>query len=227
MTGIRNRVVWLHVNLPGQELNSSDLKLKKYPSLEELGEELACIIDYLKVPQVVCMGDGAGANVCAHFAIKHTNRCLGLVLVEPVASSAGLVEFMKFKLRRLNTKSSSSSVIGNVQEKASFLMNRIGNKYSAVNDQNTTVALIKETETTENETLQLESVETKADSANGDSATASSGSLALPSSSQENNIDQLEQVTNGGSGRNAKNLTLFAQSFSNRSSLFDKVKDLK
>lgn len=95
MEGIRNRVIWLNVNLPGQEPESPDLDAKKYPSLEQLGDGLVSVLDELKIPQVVCMGQGAGANIAFYFAIKHAARCLGLVLIDPVGSSAGLVESIR------------------------------------------------------------------------------------------------------------------------------------
>lgn len=95
MEGIRNRVIWLNVNLPGQEPESPDLEIKKYPSLEELGDALLCILNELKIPQVVCMGHGAGANIAFHFAIKNASRCLGLVLIDPIGSSAGFVESIR------------------------------------------------------------------------------------------------------------------------------------
>lgn len=96
MEGIRNRVIWLNVNLPGQEPESADLDLKKYPSLDELGEGLVNVLNELKIPQVICLGHGAGANIAFHFAIKHASRCLGLVLIDPVGSSAGFVESIRY-----------------------------------------------------------------------------------------------------------------------------------
>jgi hypothetical protein len=222
MTGIRNRAVWLHVNLPGQEIDATDLNIKKYPSLEELGDELVCIIDYLKIPQVVCIGSGAGANICAHFAIKHKSRCLGLILIEPIASSASLIETMKFKLRRLNTK--STSLNGSFQEKANLLLNRIT---CPENDDvnNTTTALVNQTENeinTQKDPLETLIEMNKTELNKGESSN-SSGSLSLPVNDiQEINIEKLEST-----GQNFKNLKLFSDSFSVRSSLIDKVKDLK
>ena len=58
MSQVKNRVIWLHVTLPGQEANAPDLNIARYPTLEELAEELVCVVDFLKIPQVVCMGEG-------------------------------------------------------------------------------------------------------------------------------------------------------------------------
>ena len=63
MSGLRSRIVWLNVTLPGQGSGESDLGLKKYPTLEEIAAELSIVIDHFRIPQVVVVGDGAGANV--------------------------------------------------------------------------------------------------------------------------------------------------------------------
>lgn len=111
MASLRSRIVWLRINLPGQQNDAPDLKLNKYPSLEELGEELDSVLTELNVPQVVCMGQGAGANIAIHFSVKHPSRCLGLILIEPVGSPASLFQSFKFKLlNRRRTISSSDGV---------------------------------------------------------------------------------------------------------------------
>ncbi len=109
MNELKSRVVWLHVTLPGQEANAKDLNLSKYPSFEELAEELVCVIDFMKIPQVVCMGDGIGASISTLFAMKHPNRCYGVVLIEPAGSSANLFESIRFKLNNFHLFSSRSS----------------------------------------------------------------------------------------------------------------------
>lgn len=123
MEGIRNRVIWLNVNLPGQEPESPDLDSKKYPPLEDLADGLLAVLDDLKIPQVVCMGQGAGANIAFHFATKHAARCLGVVLIEPVGSSAGLVE----SIRHIFTKSKSiSGESGDrARERSGSILNRL------------------------------------------------------------------------------------------------------
>jgi pimeloyl-ACP methyl ester carboxylesterase len=98
MATLKSRIVWIHVNLPGQEPDAPDLHVKKYPSLEQLGEEIVCVLNHLNVPHVVCVGQGVGANIAIHFSVKHPTRCLGLVVIEPVGSSASLFQSFKFKL---------------------------------------------------------------------------------------------------------------------------------
>ena len=120
MSGLRSRIVWLHVDLPGQGLDCADLGVKKYPSLEDIGQELVVVLDHFKVPQVVCVGDGAGANIAVNFAIKNPTRCLGIALVEPIASSASFIELMKYKIHNLNLFQKSSM---NAHEKANVILN--------------------------------------------------------------------------------------------------------
>ena len=113
MSDLKNRVVWLHVTLPGQELNASDLKLAKYPTFEEIADELLCVVDFLKIPQVVCMGDGVGASISTLFAIRNPNRCYGVILIEPIGSSANIFESIRFKLNNLHLLSRNKTNVRN------------------------------------------------------------------------------------------------------------------
>ena len=75
------------------------LSSRKYPSLVELAEELVIILDHFKLQQVTCLGVGAGSNICARFAMKYPNRCLGTVLVHPTGSTATFLESFKDKIK--------------------------------------------------------------------------------------------------------------------------------
>lgn len=96
MEELSKRVVWIHVNLPGQQHGADDLK--SYPSLDAIGEGLVCVLDKLKIKNAIVMGDGCGANVALAFANAHPTRCLGLIAIEPIVNSAGFLETMKHKL---------------------------------------------------------------------------------------------------------------------------------
>ncbi len=172
MSGLRSRIVWLNVDLPGQGLGDADLGIKKYPSLEEIAAELINVLDHFKIPQVVCVGDGAGASVAVHFAIKHPNRCLGVVAIEPIASSASFIELMKYKLHNLNLFQKSNM---NAHEKANVILNH----FKKVNSSSDQMA---------NELLNMNESEKKI---------------------YEN--------------RSVRNLSLFAETFLNRSSLVEKL----
>jgi pimeloyl-ACP methyl ester carboxylesterase len=113
MSDLKNRVVWLHVTLPGQEANASELKLSKYPTFEDIADELCCVVDFLKIPQVVCMGDGIGSSISTLFAIRNPNRCYGVILIEPIGSSANIFESIRFKLNNLHLLSRNKTNLKN------------------------------------------------------------------------------------------------------------------
>jgi protein NDRG1 len=98
MRALKQRIVWVHVDLPGQEDDASPLALEKYPSLDEIASELINIVDRLNIPQAVIFGEGAGANIACRFAIEYPSRVHGLVLVHPTGTTAGFMEMMKDKL---------------------------------------------------------------------------------------------------------------------------------
>ncbi|CAF3364676.1 unnamed protein product [Rotaria sp. Silwood1] len=98
MRALKQRIVWVHIDLPGQEDEAAPLTIEKYPSLDELASELINVVDRLNIPQTVIFGEGAGANIACRFAIEHPSRVHGLVLVHPTGTTAGFMEMMKDKL---------------------------------------------------------------------------------------------------------------------------------
>ena len=62
------RSTFLHVLLPGQEEGAEDLgEGAKYPSMQDLGEDLDSVLDQLDIQFVVGLGEGAGANILARW----------------------------------------------------------------------------------------------------------------------------------------------------------------
>lgn len=108
MSAIRSRSVWINVSLPGQELEASDLTITKYPTIEELADELVGVLDYFNLPQVVLLGRGIGATICTYFAYKFPGRVFGLMCIEPIVSQASYMESIKFKLAHLSFKRQES-----------------------------------------------------------------------------------------------------------------------
>lgn len=99
MQEIRQRSIFIHVNVPGQEDNASDFPDDYvFPTMQTLGEDLVNVLDHLRVNLVVGFGDGAGANIIARFGMAHPNRCLGLVLIHPTCTQAGVMEYFKDKI---------------------------------------------------------------------------------------------------------------------------------
>lgn len=98
MRPLKQRIVWIHVDLPGQEDNAIALPIEKYPSLDDIGNDLIIILDHFRISQAIVFGEGAGANIGCRFAIAHPSRVHGLILVHPTGTTAGFMEIMKDKL---------------------------------------------------------------------------------------------------------------------------------
>ncbi|XP_013410580.1 uncharacterized protein ZK1073.1 isoform X2 [Lingula anatina] len=100
MKELTSRVVWIHVDLPGQEENAPDLPADyRFPTMAEMGGCLGVVLDKLGVTRpVMCFGEGAGANILARFAICHPMKVHGLCLIHCTGTTAGIMETMKDKV---------------------------------------------------------------------------------------------------------------------------------
>ncbi|CAF1549321.1 unnamed protein product [Rotaria magnacalcarata] len=98
MRPLKQRIVWVHVDFPGQEDGAGILNVEKYPNLDDVASELINVLDQLNIPQTIIFGEGAGANIGCRFAIEYPSRVHGLVLVHPTGTTAGFMEMMKDKL---------------------------------------------------------------------------------------------------------------------------------
>lgn len=98
MLDIRSKSIFVHVDLLGQEDDAKDLEAdKKYPSMQEMGEDLVNILDTLRIKFVIGLGCGVGANVIARFGMMHKTRCLGIVCIHPTSTKSGVMEHFKDK----------------------------------------------------------------------------------------------------------------------------------
>jgi len=96
MVPIRNRSVWIHVDVPGQGFEEPDLPAEyQFPTMQQIGEDLIAVLDQLSIKQVVCFGEGAGANILARFAMAHITRVLGICLLHATGTTAGFFESIK------------------------------------------------------------------------------------------------------------------------------------
>ncbi|XP_076372402.1 uncharacterized protein ZK1073.1-like [Tachypleus tridentatus] len=99
MARIKSRSVFLHVEIPGQEYHAEDLPSDYvFPSMQELGEDMVNILDYFGVKCVVTLGEGAGANILARFAMAFPNRVLGNILIHCTSTVAGIMEYFNDKI---------------------------------------------------------------------------------------------------------------------------------
>lgn len=56
------------------------------PSLAEQADALAALLDHLGIDRIVVAGGSAGALSASQFALRHPERCAGLVLLVPAAN---------------------------------------------------------------------------------------------------------------------------------------------
>lgn len=99
MKHITSRAAFIHVDVPGQEDGAPDLPPDyTFPSMQSLGEDLVCVLDQLDVKNVVGLGEGAGANIIARFAMTQPKRVLGICLVHCTGTTAGFMESLKDKV---------------------------------------------------------------------------------------------------------------------------------
>ncbi|XP_076368564.1 uncharacterized protein ZK1073.1-like [Tachypleus tridentatus] len=99
MTEIKQRSIFIHVDVPGQEDNAPDLPADfHFPTIQMLGEDLVAVLDHLKIKFVVGLGEGAGANILVRFALAHPARVLGLILIHCVSTGVGMMEYFKDKI---------------------------------------------------------------------------------------------------------------------------------
>lgn len=138
---IRNRTVWVHVDVPGQGQDAADLPADyQFPSMQQIGEDLIHVLDHLKIKEVVCFGEGAGANILARFAMAHINRVLGVCLMHTTATAAGLMESLKDKVMRWKL-----DTIGmNPSAESYLLLHRFGaTKFSKASDNEELKAIVE------------------------------------------------------------------------------------
>lgn len=99
MTGVRERSIFIHVCVPGQEDNAETLpESYNFPSLDQMGQDLSTVIDHFNVKSVIGIGEGAGANIIIRFAINNPNRALGIILIHCTASTASMMEYLNNKM---------------------------------------------------------------------------------------------------------------------------------
>ncbi|XP_031567576.1 uncharacterized protein ZK1073.1-like [Actinia tenebrosa] len=99
---IHDRFVIYHIDAPGQETGAEDLSNDyQYPSLKGLSDMVGNVIDHFALKDIVCFGDGAGANILCRLAMssKWKERILGLVVVEPCTATATFKEWGEAKMK--------------------------------------------------------------------------------------------------------------------------------
>lgn len=88
-----------HIDAPGHELGadviSSDVPLL---SVDDLADQVAEVLDFFGLKEVLCLGVTAGAYILTLFAMKYKERVLGLILVSPVCKAPSWTEWLYNKV---------------------------------------------------------------------------------------------------------------------------------
>ncbi|XP_076367718.1 uncharacterized protein ZK1073.1-like [Tachypleus tridentatus] len=99
MARIKARSLFIHVDVPGQGFDSTDLPSDfTFPSMQQIAEDIVSVLDYFQVKYVVTFGEGAGANILARFAMAFPDRCLGNILLHCTSTVAGVMEYFNDKV---------------------------------------------------------------------------------------------------------------------------------
>nr|DAD33663.1 TPA_asm: hypothetical protein HUJ06_012514 [Nelumbo nucifera] len=88
-----------HIDAPGHELGavviSSDAPLL---TVEDLADQVAEVVDFFGLKEVLCLGVTAGAYILTLFATKYKERVLGLILVSPLCKAPSWTEWLYNKV---------------------------------------------------------------------------------------------------------------------------------
>ncbi|XP_010924489.1 protein NDL1 [Elaeis guineensis] len=88
-----------HISPPGHELGaapiSSDVPI---PSVNDLADQIADVLDIFRLGPVMCLGVTAGAYILTLFAIKYKERVAGLILVSPLCKAPSWMEWLYNKV---------------------------------------------------------------------------------------------------------------------------------
>ena len=89
MKEVMERVVVLHVSLPGQHPAAEDLE-SVFPSLDMISLEMVTVLDTLGVKDraVIAMGEGAGADIATRFAMYYPSRVWGVLLINRIGKGS-------------------------------------------------------------------------------------------------------------------------------------------
>ncbi|KAA8525176.1 hypothetical protein F0562_006960 [Nyssa sinensis] len=88
-----------HISPPGHELGAAVISPDDpVLSVDDLADQIADVLDYFGLGAVMCLGVTAGAYILALFAIKYTQRVLGLILVSPICKAPSWTEWLYNKV---------------------------------------------------------------------------------------------------------------------------------
>ncbi|KAK7277841.1 hypothetical protein RJT34_22859 [Clitoria ternatea] len=88
-----------HIDAPGHELGA-DVIASDEPLLcvDDLADQVAEVLDFFGLREVLCLGVTAGAYILTLFAMKYKERVLGLILVSPICKAPSWAEWLYNKV---------------------------------------------------------------------------------------------------------------------------------
>ncbi|CAN0829404.1 Protein NDL1 [Linum grandiflorum] len=88
-----------HIDAPGHEVTAFPFCFNApLLSVDDLADQVAEVLDYFGLQQVLCLGVTAGAYILTLFAMKYRERVLGLILVSPICKTPSWTEWLYNKV---------------------------------------------------------------------------------------------------------------------------------
>lgn len=88
-----------HISPPGHEFGAAAISSNApVPSVDDLADQVADVLDYFRLGEVMCLGVAAGAYILTLFAMKYRHRVIGLILVSPLCKAPSWTEWLYNKV---------------------------------------------------------------------------------------------------------------------------------
>ncbi|KAK1313192.1 Pollen-specific protein SF21 [Acorus calamus] len=88
-----------HINPPGHELGAAPISSDvPAPSVDDLADQIAEVLDFFGLSAVMCLGVAAGAYILTLFAMRYRERVIGLMLVSPLCKAPSWTEWLYNKV---------------------------------------------------------------------------------------------------------------------------------
>ncbi|XP_074573876.1 protein NDL1-like [Curcuma longa] len=84
-----------HICPPGHEMGAVPISSNvPIPSVDDLADQVAAVLNYFGLGSVMCLGVLAGAYILTLFSIKYKERVLGLIVVSPLCKAPSWTEWL-------------------------------------------------------------------------------------------------------------------------------------
>lgn len=88
-----------HITPPGHEFGAAPISMDlPLPSVDELADQVADVLDFFGLAAVMCMGVTSGAYILTLFASRYPDRVIGLMLVSPLCKAPSWTEWLYSKV---------------------------------------------------------------------------------------------------------------------------------